>query len=81
MTNGGRIDSTGRFVIRHSEFVIQELVSVAGLAPARPGLKNRLRELLCIDGEIGCDGWREFRRRSIGLAEGRSRAILNPQTL
>jgi hypothetical protein len=28
------------------------MVSVAGLAPARLGLKGRLRELLCIDGEI-----------------------------
>ena len=37
------------------------MVSVAGLAPARPGLKDRLRELLCIDGEIWSGGLREFR--------------------
>jgi len=34
------------FYILHSSFV----VSVAGLAPARVGLKTRLRELLCIHG-------------------------------
>ena len=35
------------FVIRHSSF---QLASVIGLAPIRPGLKDRLRELLCIHG-------------------------------
>ena len=32
------------------QLVLGQLASVAGLAPARPGLKDRLRELLCIHG-------------------------------
>lgn len=39
---------------RHSQIAIpkteNQMASVAGLAPARPGLKDRLRELLCIHG-------------------------------
>jgi hypothetical protein len=38
------------FVLRHSEF---NMASVIGLAPIRPGLKDRLRELLCIHGLLG----------------------------
>ena len=34
------------------------LASVAGLAPARPGLKIRVRELLCIHGRLA--GWRQM---------------------
>ena len=32
--------------------MLDHLVSVAGLAPARPCLKDRLRELLCIHGRM-----------------------------
>jgi hypothetical protein len=39
------------FVIRRSSFGFPKMVSVAGLAPARVGLKIRLRELLCIHGQ------------------------------
>ena len=39
------------FVIRASGF---RLASVIGLAPIRPDLKGRLRELLCIHGLIKC---------------------------
>src|SRR5258707_77947 len=40
---------------RASEFGFRvcKLASVAGLAPARVGLKIRLRELLCIHGRFG----------------------------
>ena len=35
------------------------MASVAGLAPARVGLKGRLLELLCIHGQIGRRGRQE----------------------
>jgi hypothetical protein len=33
------------------------MASVIGLAPIRPGLKDRLLDLLCIHGQNGPRGW------------------------
>ena len=42
------------------QLALGQLASVAGLAPARPDLKGRLRELLCIHGRAEwVDGVRE----------------------
>jgi len=41
--------SISNFVIRISDF---KMASVAGLAPARTGLKGRLLDLLCIHGRV-----------------------------
>ena len=38
------------FTPYESPITFHEMASVAGLAPARPGLKDRLLELLCIHG-------------------------------
>ena len=46
--NASRVNSD--FDLRTSDF---NLASVIGLAPIRPGLKDRLLELLCIHGQKG----------------------------
>jgi len=40
----------GFYQLSTINYQLSEMASVIGLAPIRPGLKDRLRELLCIHG-------------------------------
>ena len=77
LRHGGKMASTAGIAPATSTFarwrsnlteLRGQLASVIGLAPIRPGLKGRLRELLCIHGQNGPRGWY---RANVSSSSGR----------
>ena len=77
LRHGGKMASTAGIAPATSTFarwrsdlteLRGQLASVIGLAPIRPGLKDRLLDLLCIHGQNGPRGWY---RANVSSSSGR----------